>query len=125
MMILPRLVGPELGKATGAKPALVYSDLDNFETQHKAALTANLLSNNDYLRQYITADPMHAKVSNDDWGNHDAATEKLADFSKPSAFERWLKSDSISREFVEGVGDEALGKSAYRNKADIDFAISH
>src|SRR6266403_5190255 len=67
----------ELGDATGDKPALIYPNLVNYEEQHKAALTASLLTSNKYLRQYVDADPMHAKISNDDYGNLDSVSEQL------------------------------------------------
>lgn len=70
----------ELGKSTGDAPALIYPNLENYEQQHKAGLTASLLQSNKYLRTYIDADPMNAKLSSDDWGNLDeasAAMEKL------------------------------------------------
>ena len=56
----------ELSKATGANPALVYSDLDGFEQQHKAALISTMLENNQQLRDYANGHPLAAKVSNDD-----------------------------------------------------------
>src|SRR5258708_4228479 len=73
----------QLGEVTGDKPALIYSDLENYEAQHKATLTASLLSSNKYLRQYVDADPMHAKISNDDYGNLDAVSEQLKKLSLP------------------------------------------
>lgn len=75
----PQKVGRayELGRATGDSPALVYADLDNYEAQHKAALTSQLLNSNDHLREYIDADPMHAKLSNDDYANLDTVSAKL------------------------------------------------
>lgn len=72
----------ELGRATGDSPALVYADLDNYEAQHKAQLTSQLLNSNEHLREYINADPMHAKLSNDDYANLDAISGKLATFRK-------------------------------------------
>ncbi len=115
----------ELGKATGEYPSLIYANLDNYEEQHKAALTSQLLSSSNYLRQYVDANPMHAKISNDDYANLDDAGDKIAKLHETSAFERWLKSDSIAREFTEGLGDEPLGHSAFKTKADLDFAASH
>jgi hypothetical protein len=80
----PQKVGRayELGRATGDSPALVYADLDNYEAQHKASLTSQLLNSNDHLREYIDADPMHAKLSNDDYANLDSISGKIANFRK-------------------------------------------
>src|SRR6266403_4225644 len=71
----------ELGDATGDKPALIYGNLENYEEQHKAALTASLLNSNKYLRQYIDADPMHAKISNDGYGSLDDISQSLQKLS--------------------------------------------
>src|SRR5258706_305679 len=74
----------ELGDATGDKPALIYGNLENYEKQHKAALTASLLNSNKYLREYVDADPMHAKISNDDYGNLDSLSESVQKLSLSS-----------------------------------------
>jgi hypothetical protein len=67
----------DLSKATGAPPALVYGNLDGFEQQHKASLTATLLKNNQFLAEYADSHPLAAKVSNDDWGNLDSLSQSL------------------------------------------------
>src|SRR5258706_14405197 len=73
----------ELGNATGDNPTLIYPNLENYEEQHKAALTASLLTSNKYLRQYVDVDPMHAKISNDDYGNLDSVSDQLKKLSLP------------------------------------------
>ena len=65
----------ELGKATGANPALIYGDLENYEQQHKVMLTHSLIMNNQFLRDYANSDPMAAKVSANDWGQLDKISE--------------------------------------------------
>ena len=65
----------DLEKATGTPAPLIYGDQENFEKQHKAALTAALLRNNQYLSQYAASDPMAAKVSANDWGQLHKITE--------------------------------------------------
>src|SRR6266404_3762872 len=71
----------ELSDATGDNPTLIHLNLENYEEQHKAALTASLLTSNKYLRQYVDTDPMHAKISNDDYGNLDSVSEQLKKLS--------------------------------------------
>src|SRR6266403_113473 len=73
----------ELGDATGDKPALIYGNLENYEEQHKAALTASLLNSNKYLREYVDADPMHAKISNDGYASLDDISESLQKLALP------------------------------------------
>lgn len=113
----------ELGKATGDSPALIYPNLENYEQQHKAGLTAFILSNNKYLRSYIDADPMHAKISADDWGTLDENSDKLLALMRPSPYGDFLK--RVVKKYTEGVGTEPLGSSAFRTKADQDFARDH
>jgi hypothetical protein len=67
----------ELGKSTGTDPALVYGNLDQFEQQHKAALTSQLLSSNKFLRDYAGSHPMAPVVSSDDWGQLDEISHRL------------------------------------------------
>lgn len=73
----------QLGQATGDSPALIYSNLENYESQHRAALTSQLLNSSKFLRQYVDADPMHAKISNDDYGNLDNVSQRLIQSSLP------------------------------------------
>lgn len=73
----------ELGRATGQPPAVIYPNLENYQEQHRAKLVASLLQSNKYLRQYIDEDPMRAKLSSDDWGNLDAASESISKLSLP------------------------------------------
>lgn len=66
-----------LSKATGVDPALVDGDLKNFETQHKASLTSELLDNNPQLQSYVNSHPLAAKISNDDYANLDSISQKV------------------------------------------------
>ena len=67
----------ELSEATGVPSPLIHGDLENFESQHKAALTSALIKNNSFLQDYVLGHPMAAKVSNDDWGTLDEFTDAL------------------------------------------------
>lgn len=67
----------ELGKATGVDPSVVNMDLENFEKQHKAALTSQLLQNNQFLRDYANSNAMASKVSSDDWGQLDEVSHRV------------------------------------------------
>lgn len=68
----------ELSRATDVPAPVIHGDLENFETQHKAALTTSLLNNNDYLRQFIASDPMHPKMYNQQYANLDEASQKVS-----------------------------------------------
>lgn len=67
----------ELSEATGDHPALVYGNLENYEQQHKASLTAQLLSNNKFLSEYVNSHPLADKISNDDYGQLDAVSSQV------------------------------------------------
>jgi len=93
----------ELSQATGANPALVYGNLDEFQQQHKAALTSALLTNNQYLRQYALSHPLAPKVSADDWGQLDAVSQALTRLGDTSFFKKAVES------FKEGYGEGPAG----------------
>jgi len=70
----------ELAEATGADPSVVYGDLDNWEAQHKAALTNQIVDANPLLRDYANSTPLAAKISNDDWGKLDEVSHRTGAF---------------------------------------------
>lgn len=118
----------ELGDATGDHPALIYANLDNYEAQHKASLTGQLLNSSKYLRQYIDADPMHVKVSADDFGQLDLMNTKLSDLvGKDTPFGKWLQRDEFkpSKSFGEGFGSEPVGASVLSKPGELEWALSH
>lgn len=93
----------ELGEATGDHPAVIYGNLENYENQHKAALTAQLLNSSKYLRQYVDADPMHAKLSNDDYGNLDAVSTAVSKFSSTRIGQIFRAPEAIGGGIFEGA----------------------
>lgn len=68
----------ELSQATGVPAPIINGDLENFEQQHKASLTAQLLNSNDYLQKFINSDPMVAKVFNQQYANLDAVSQRIS-----------------------------------------------
>lgn len=70
----------ELAEATGADPNVVYGDLDNWEAQHKAALTNQIIAGNPRLQDYSNSNPLAAKISNDDWGKLDEVSHRVTEF---------------------------------------------
>lgn len=100
----------ELSEATGDKPALIYGNLENYETQHKAALTSQLLNSSRYLRQYADADPMHAKISNDDWANLDNLSQQLIKLPS-AALSGLIKFDNTITAAAKKGFEEAIKES--------------
>src|SRR6202042_105589 len=99
----------ELSAATGVPAPIVNGNLENFERQQKAALTASLLNSNEYLRSFINDNPMAAKVANDDYANLDSISQKVSELNLgrgvahtfTNAFSAMLKPDPA---FEEGFG---------------------
>jgi hypothetical protein len=67
----------EIAQSTGADPRLVYGNLDEYQQQHKAALTSALLAGNPRLIDYVNSHPLADKVSNDDWGQLDKISDTI------------------------------------------------
>src|SRR5215475_10345191 len=87
----------DLARATGTHPALVYGDLENFEQQHKAALTNNIVSNNEFIQRWINDHPLASKVSNDDIGQIDKITKSL------TAFNQWQPYGHLFGPFLQAM----------------------
>lgn len=67
----------QISKASNIPAPIVHGDLENYELEHKAMLTSELLKNNKYLAQFVLNDPMAAKVANDSWGALDLLSDKV------------------------------------------------
>lgn len=93
----------ELSRATGDSAPLIYGDLENYEAQHKAALTATLLRNNQFLAQYAASDPMAAKISANDWGALDEVSQAAQKFTGESS----VLGNAI-KQFKEGYGQDEV-----------------
>ena len=70
----------KISGATGAPASVVYGDLDHHEAQLKARLSNSIVTNNPLLQNYVNSHPLAAKVSNDDWGALDEATQQITHF---------------------------------------------
>ena len=71
--------------------------------QTKSRLTPNLLNSNSYLRDYVNSHPLAAKVSNDDWGALDKASESIKKAFGTSVLHAAFKG------FAEGYGSGPPG----------------
>jgi hypothetical protein len=100
----------DLSQASGVPASLIHTDLESFERNHRAAITAELLRNNQYLADYANAHPLASVVSNDDWSNLDAYTSALAKVGLTSTSGRAIRTTlhgidpggGIARKAVEG-----------------------
>lgn len=104
----------ELSQVTGAPPELISGDLENFEYQHKAALTSELVRNNQFLQNYINNNPLASQLSNDDWGQLDAVSQAVQRFQRSRAGQILnLPSSTLAagaKGFAEGFGQEPMGQ---------------
>jgi hypothetical protein len=67
----------ELEQTTGVNSSAIAGDLEGFERRSKSQLAGDLVRNNNYIADYINSHPMAAQLSSDDYGNLDAASQKL------------------------------------------------
>ena len=74
----------QLSRATGVPPLAVHEDLDRFEEDHKANLTANIVRGNSQISSYIRGNALADHVSNDDYGNLDTTSRSFNDVLEKS-----------------------------------------
>jgi hypothetical protein len=105
----------ELSRATGVAAPIINSDVESFETTHKAAMASSLVSNNAYIADYVNSHPLASSISNDDYGNLDNVSQKLGVLGRARAIlggprAMFNAADSAAaRGFKEGFGPEGLG----------------
>lgn len=104
----------QLSQATGAPAPVIYGDMDNFEQQHKTALTSSLLTDNKYLRSYIADNPMASKVSADDYAQLDSVSEKMGKLDRPGML------SAMGDAFKEGFDYEGMEKEYARLQNFVD-----
>jgi hypothetical protein len=95
----------KLSQATGAPASVVYGNLDNFEQQHKAALTSAILDSNPYIRDYIQTHPLASKISNDDYGQLDKFSKAMQFAGRVSGLNNLVQ---LAKDFGEGFGSQGL-----------------
>src|SRR5215472_4316301 len=100
----------QLAQSSGDNPSLIYGDLENYERQRKAFLTSKLLENNATLRDYALAHPLNATLSQNDWGQLDAASIATQAFGSlpfiPFAAKQFKTQYDA---FKENFGEEPVG----------------
>jgi len=123
----------ELSQATGVPSTAIYGDIDGFERQHKAALGSSIIGDNFHIADYLNSHPMAARVSHDDLGQLDVASQHLSRLGDQSGLEGWLKSDSIARSFMQGFGEQPLAPEGYQRfykgysdrPSEMEWALKH
>lgn len=103
----------QIGRATGAPPIVVASNLEAFDREHRTQLTTQLLRDNRYLQSYLNDDPMAAKLSNGSLPQMDEVTTKLEALPKPLP-QRVLEGARSVLAAPRRVGDLAMDVAAER-----------
>src|SRR5215475_521449 len=91
-----------LGRETGLQPQFIYGDDGAFERTYKTVLDNDIIANDARVQRYLGANPMHAKISNDDIGG-------LAQVSQH--YDRYLASTErpwyslLARGVARGMGE--------------------
>ena len=99
---------------------MVDSNLENFDSQYRSALSAGIIRGNSHLQDYINSHPLAAKVSNDDWANLDGISEKLHKLrvGMPNA---GSIAEAGMKGFIQGLGDSPMGAWTYDESLDPIF----
>lgn len=117
----------ELSRSSGVPAPIINTDVDTFESNHKAAMASSLVSNNSYIMDYVNSHPLASSVSNDDYGNLDTLSRKLEGFRKYTApWEPAAPSDPLKHfkgDLGSWISDE--DKEAYPTASTIaKYALS-
>src|SRR6266403_872675 len=121
----------ELEEATGVPATAIFGDVDNFERQNKAAMGSGIIADNVHIADYLNSHPMAPRLSHDDLGQLDTASQSIQGIGVESRLAKWLKDDSISQSFQRGFGDQPFAQMIYQTpieaqrKHDIDWALSN
>src|SRR6267378_6006874 len=98
----------ELEEASGIPATAIFGDVDTFERQHKAAIGSSIIADNIHIADYLNSHPMAPRLSHDDLGQLDTASQSIQGIGVESRLAKWLKDDSISQSFMKGFGDQPI-----------------
>jgi len=117
----------ELEEASGVPATAIFGDVDTFERQHKAAIGSSIIADNVHIADYLNSHPMAPRLSHDDLGQLDTASQAITNTGGESRLAKWLKDDSISQSFMKGFGDQPIDTrrfyQGFVSQHDIDWAL--
>jgi len=100
----------QLSRATGVPPLAVHEDLDRFEEDHKANLTANIVRGNSQISSYIRGNALADHVSNDDYGNLDESSRAFTDaLNSHPIWGKGIPKQYIAEPLMEGLKGAIYG----------------
>lgn len=109
----------ELSKVSGVPPAAILGDLQGFEDSHKRRMASEIIRSNQHLVDYVNADPMHSRVSSDDYGQLDAVSQHVSRI-KPKSF-----THALIEGWNKGVGEGGIGAWGASKPSDIEYLMEH
>src|SRR5213080_244064 len=115
----------DLSNSPGVPSTAIYGDLDGFKRAHKATLGSAIISDNEYIADYLNSHPMAPRVSHDDLGALDDVSRSVGSFYKDTRLGQWLKSDSVAKSFEVGFGEQPFGQVMFQRPTDVDWALTH
>src|SRR5712664_423010 len=78
----------ELEEATGVPATAIFGDVDAFERQNKAAMGSSIIADNVHIADYLNSHPMAPRLSHDDLGQLDTASQAISNLHPKSFLER-------------------------------------
>src|SRR6266702_1885829 len=115
----------DLADSTGVPSSAIYGDLDGFKRAHKVALGSAIISDNEYIADYLNSHPMAPRVSHDDLGALDDVSRSIGSFYKDTRLGQWLNSASVAKSFEAGWGEQPFGQTMFQRPTDVEWALSH
>lgn len=105
----------DLANATGVPPTSIWGDLDEFERQQKAHIASAIVGGNPHLQDFVQSNPMVPRIANDDYGNLDAVSAKVAALALPlrTSLQALV---TPSKAFQEGYGEGSLSETFTRSE---------
>src|SRR5882672_6230521 len=87
----------ELEEASGVPATAIFGDVDTFERQHKAAIGSSIIADNIHIADYLNSHPMAPRLSHDDLGQLDTASQSISNMGGKTGLQKWLDDDSIAQ----------------------------
>lgn len=102
----------ELSKSMGQDPNVLLGDIDHFDESHKRNMATAIIRQNLHLADYANANPINAKLSQDDWGTLDKVSSNLTSFRRLSGYPTRTAEGMIgaaAKGFQKGFGEGPIG----------------
>ena len=104
-----------LSRATGVPAPVIGQDVDAFKGKVNLIAATHIVNNNPSLYDYVQSDPMHARVSADDWDALDNYTRSLAPVRQKTMWDRAINATKNT------LGGPALSAASEAFQHEMDF----